>query len=70
VNVNAPALERSTLPAVTAPPSTTKAPPGNAFGRSTGQAGFDPAFDFDNNGTINALDYGQFRSRFGKVFVH
>ena len=39
----------------------------NAYGRSTGQAGFDAAFDFDGNGTINTLDYGQFRNRFGKA---
>jgi endoglucanase len=37
-----------------------------AFGNSAGQAGFDPAFDFDNSGTVNALDYAQFRNRFGK----
>ena len=45
-------------------PSTVK------VGKTTGQAGFEPAFDFDGNGTINALDYGQFRNRFGKTFVY
>ena len=37
---------------------------------SAGQPGFDAAFDFDGNGSINTLDYGQFRSRFGKSFTY
>jgi hypothetical protein len=41
----------------------------SAFGKSTGQAGFDPAFDFDNSGSVNAADYNQFRSRFGRAFT-
>ena len=40
-----------------------------AFGKRTGQAGFDVAVDFDGNGIINTLDYGQFRTRFGKSFT-
>ena len=42
----------------------------NAFGKTTGQAGFDAAFDFDGNGVINTADYGQFRTRFGKAFTY
>jgi hypothetical protein len=42
----------------------------NAFGKGTGQTGFDASFDFDNSGTVNALDFNQFRSRFGKVFTY
>jgi hypothetical protein len=28
------------------------------------------AFDFDNNGPINAADYNQFRSRFGRTYAY
>ena len=42
----------------------------SAFGKGTGQVGFNPAFDFDNSGTINATDYNQFRRRFGKAFTY
>ena len=31
-------------------------------------AAYNPAFDFDGNGVINTLDYGQFRGRFGRAF--
>jgi hypothetical protein len=42
----------------------------NAFSRSTGQAGFDAAFDFDNSGVVNNADFAQFRGRFLKVFSY
>jgi hypothetical protein len=41
-----------------------------SFSKSTGEAGFNAAFDFDNSGTVNNADFAQFRSRFGKSFVY
>jgi hypothetical protein len=41
-----------------------------AFGKNSTQAGYNAAFDFDNNGTVNAGDYNQFRARFGKAFTY
>ncbi len=38
----------------------------NTFGRSSGQAGFNPIFDYDFDGIIGIIDFGQFRNRFGK----
>ena len=37
----------------------------NAFGTSTGNPLYRDFLDFNNDGTINAADFGQFRSRFG-----
>ena len=51
-------------------PYTVLVPSDDAFGKATGQAGFNPAVDFDGNGSINTLDYGQFRGRFGKAFAY
>jgi titin len=42
----------------------------NAFGSSTGSAGYSAAFDFDGNGTINAFDYAQFKKRFGVTYSY
>jgi hypothetical protein len=41
-----------------------------AFGKTSGQQGYDAAFDFDGNGSVNASDFNQFRSRFGKQFTY
>jgi ELWxxDGT repeat protein len=40
----------------------------NTFGRTAGQAGYEPAFDFDGNGAVNNSDFAQFRARYGRVF--
>jgi hypothetical protein len=42
----------------------------NTFLKSTGEAGFNAAFDFDNSGSINNADFGQFRGRFLKSFTY
>ena len=36
--------------------------------KSTGQSGINPAFDFDDSGSVNNADFGQFRNRFLKTF--
>jgi hypothetical protein len=42
----------------------------NTFLKSTGQQGFNAAFDFDNSGIVNNADFTQFRNRFLKVFAY
>jgi hypothetical protein len=42
----------------------------NAFGSSSGAAGYNADFDFDGNGTVNTLDYAQFKLRFGTLFSY
>jgi len=34
---------------------------------STGDAGFDPALDYNGDGTINIIDLLQFRKNYGKT---
>ena len=38
------------------------------FGTSSGSAAYNPALDYDGNGTVNTLDYAQFKKRFGMTF--
>ncbi len=38
----------------------------NAFGRSSGQLGYDGRLDFQADGSIGASDFNQFRTRFGR----
>ncbi len=42
----------------------------SAMGKSAGDAGFNPAFDFDDSGAVNNADYAQFRNRFLKSFSY
>lgn len=39
----------------------------NAFGKSTGQLGYDDLFDYEGDGVVGISDFGQFRNRFGKA---
>jgi hypothetical protein len=39
----------------------------NAFSTQVGDANYLSYLDFDNNGVINGLDLGQFRTRFGTM---
>jgi len=42
-----------------------------AFGKATGDAGYNAIFDFNGDGAIGAApDYASFRSRFGKSFTY
>jgi hypothetical protein len=38
----------------------------NSFGRSIGQAGFNPSADFDDNGVVNILDAITLANNFGQ----
>ena len=37
-----------------------------SFGKSTGQAGYDPRADFNGDGTVNAVDFVLMKSNFGR----
>ena len=37
-----------------------------AYGKSSGQGGYQPFFDFNGDGTINTLDFGEVKQRYGK----
>lgn len=41
-----------------------------AYGSHSGDANFQAAFDYNNDGRISALDWMQFCSRFGKAFIY
>lgn len=41
-----------------------------SFLKSTGESGFNAAFDLDNNGLVNNADFSQFHARFGKFFLY
>lgn len=40
------------------------------LGKSSGNALFNSAFDYDGNGTINTIDLSQFRRRFGQIVTY
>ena len=46
------------------------APFRNSFSKSSGDAGFNAAFDLDNSGTVNNADFAQFRGRFLNAFTY
>ena len=37
-----------------------------AYGKSSGQGGYQPFFDFNGDGTINTLDFAEVKQRYGK----